>query len=108
MTTYQEYIQQNEDQDGVRFSWNVWPSSRLEATRMVVPLSCLYTPLKDRPDLPPIMYDPVACTRPNCRAILNPFWWECTTSSLCSSRLCWGWHEMSSPSSFVSYERHCL
>jgi len=74
MTTYQEFIQQNEDRDGVRFSWNVWPSSRLEATRMVVPLSCLYTPLKDRPDLPPIMYDPVACTRPNCRAILNPFW----------------------------------
>jgi len=74
MTTYQEFIQQNEDRDGVRFSWNVWPSSRLEATRMVVPLSCLYTPLKERPDLPPIMYDPVACTRPNCRAILNPFW----------------------------------
>jgi len=74
MATYQEFIQQNEDRDGVRFSWNVWPSSRLEATRMVVPLSCLYTPLKDRPDLPPIMYDPVACTRPNCRAILNPFW----------------------------------
>lgn len=40
---------------------------------MVVPLSCLYTPVKERPDLPPIMYDPVACTRPNCRAILNPF-----------------------------------
>ena len=32
--------------DGVRFSWNVWPSSRLEATRMVVPLGCLYTPMK--------------------------------------------------------------
>ena len=35
MATYQEFIQQNEDRDGVRFSWNVWPSSRLEATRMV-------------------------------------------------------------------------
>ena len=35
MSTYQEFIHQNEDRDGVRFSWNVWPASRLEATRMV-------------------------------------------------------------------------
>jgi len=74
MATYQEFIQQNEDRDGVRFSWNVWPSSRLEATRMVVPLACLYTPLKERLDLPPIQYDPVLCTRSNCHAVLNPFW----------------------------------
>ncbi|KAJ8045054.1 Protein transport protein Sec23A [Holothuria leucospilota] len=71
--TYQEFIQQNEDRDGIRFTWNVWPSSRLEATRMVVPLAGLYTPLKERPDLPPIQYDPVLCTRSTCRAILNPF-----------------------------------
>ena len=31
--TYQDYIQSQEDRDGVRLSWNVWPSSRLEATR---------------------------------------------------------------------------
>lgn len=35
-----------EDQDGVRFSFSVWPTSRLEATRCVVPLGCSYTPLK--------------------------------------------------------------
>ncbi|PIK42224.1 hypothetical protein BSL78_20936 [Apostichopus japonicus] len=73
MATYQEFIQQNEDRDGIRFTWNVWPSSRLEATRMVVPLTGLYTPLKERPDLPPIQYDPVLCARSTCRAILNPF-----------------------------------
>lgn len=73
MATYQEFIQQNEDRDGIRFSWNVLPSSRLEATRMVVPLGALFTPLKERLDLPPIQYDPVLCTRPTCRAILNPF-----------------------------------
>jgi len=72
MATYQDFINQNEDRDGVRFSWNVWPSSRLEATRMVVPVSCLYTPLKERPDLPPIQYDPIICTRGSCRAVLNP------------------------------------
>ncbi|XP_017082252.1 protein transport protein Sec23A isoform X2 [Drosophila eugracilis] len=72
MTTYEEFIQQNEDRDGVRLTWNVWPSSRIEASRLVVPLACLYQPLKERPDLPPIQYDPVLCTRSNCRAILNP------------------------------------
>jgi protein transport protein SEC23 len=72
MATYEEYIQQNEDRDGVRFTWNVWPSSRIEATRLVVPLGCLYQPIKERQDLPPIQYDPVLCTRSNCRAILNP------------------------------------
>uniref|UniRef100_A0A8C3VW78 Protein transport protein SEC23 n=1 Tax=Catagonus wagneri TaxID=51154 RepID=A0A8C3VW78_9CETA len=72
MTTYLEFIQQNEDRDGVRFSWNVWPSSRLEATRMVVPVAALFTPLKERPDLPPIQYEPVLCSRTTCRAVLNP------------------------------------
>uniref|UniRef100_A0A7N9AQ47 Protein transport protein SEC23 n=1 Tax=Mastacembelus armatus TaxID=205130 RepID=A0A7N9AQ47_9TELE len=72
MATYQEFIQQNEDRDGVRFSWNFWPSSRLEATRLVVPISCLFTPLKERPDLPPVQYEPVLCSRANCKAVLNP------------------------------------
>lgn len=58
---------------GVRLSWNVWPSSRIEATRTVVPISALYTPLKLREDLPPVLYEPVAC-KPPCRAILNPYW----------------------------------
>lgn len=53
MTTYEEFIQQNEERDGVRFSWNVWPSSRLEATRLVVPIGCLYQPIKERPGKPP-------------------------------------------------------
>ena len=61
MATYLEFIQQNEERDGVRFSWNVWPSSRLEATRMVVPLACLLTPLKERPDLPPVQYELQTC-----------------------------------------------
>ncbi|KPP75215.1 protein transport protein Sec23A-like [Scleropages formosus] len=72
MAMFQEFIQQNEDRDGVRFSWNLWPSSRLEATRLVVPVSCLFTPLKECPDLPPVQYEPVLCGRPNCRAVLNP------------------------------------
>lgn len=75
MTTFPEYIAQNEERDGVRFSWNVWPSSRLEATRMVVPVAALFTPLKERTDLPPIQYEPVLCSRATCRAVLNPLWY---------------------------------
>ena len=28
--------------------------------------------LKERPDLPPIQYDPVTCARQTCKAVLNP------------------------------------
>jgi len=72
MATYQDFITQNEIRDGVRLSWNIWPTSRIEATRMVVPLACLYTPLIEKDDLPPIQYEPILCSRHTCRAILNP------------------------------------
>ena len=64
-------VEEIEDRDGIRFSWNAWPASRLEATRIVVPVGCLYTPLKERDDLPPVYYEPVVCK--GCRSILNPF-----------------------------------
>lgn len=63
----------SEDRIGIRLSWNVWPSSRIEATRTVVPIASLYTPLKEREDLPPVVYEPVTC-KGTCRAILNPYW----------------------------------
>ena len=78
-----EFIEQTEDTDGVRFNWNLWPSTRIEAAKLVLPLGCLYTPLREsqtRP-LPPIEYEPLACTRQNCRAFLNPYcqvcFWVC-------------------------------
>jgi hypothetical protein len=60
---------------GVRFSWNVWPSSRIEANRTVVPIAALYIPLKQRDDLPPVLYEPVTCKSTPCRAVLNPYWY---------------------------------
>ena len=33
--TWQDFINQNEDKDGVRFTWNTWPSTRVEASKMV-------------------------------------------------------------------------
>jgi hypothetical protein len=60
-----------EELDGISFSWNTWPTSRIEASRTVVPIGAMYTPLKTRPaDLPPVDYPPVVC---RCKAILNPF-----------------------------------
>lgn len=66
----------------MRFSWNVWPSSRLEATRIVVPVGCLYTPMKNRHDAPPpLAYDPIRCN--GCGAILNPYAQVCLPSVCC-------------------------
>ncbi|KAI0298732.1 hypothetical protein B0F90DRAFT_1732042 [Multifurca ochricompacta] len=62
-----------EERDGVRLSWNVWPSSRIEANRTVVPIAALYIPLKQRDDLPPVLYEPVTCKSTPCRAVLNPY-----------------------------------
>ena len=73
--TLQEFIESTEDVDGVRFNWNVWPQTRVEAAKVVLPLGCLFTPLREsqtRP-LPPIQYEPVVCARQNCRSILNPY-----------------------------------
>jgi len=71
----QDFIENAEDIDGVRFNWNVFPSTRIEAAKIVLPLACLFTPLKEsstRP-LPPIQYEPILCHRQNCKAVLNPY-----------------------------------
>ncbi|UXI19427.1 low molecular weight phosphotyrosine protein phosphatase [Sarcoptes scabiei] len=71
----QEFIESTEDIDGVRFNWNVWPQTRIEAAKIVLPLGCLFTPLREsqnRP-LPNIQYEPIVCARQNCRSILNPY-----------------------------------
>lgn len=63
-----------EEMDGVRWSWLTWPSSRLDATRCIVPFGCMYTPIKQlAPNRlpPPLPYDPVQCK--SCTSILNPF-----------------------------------
>lgn len=67
-------VEQIEEKDGVRFSWNVFPPSKTEGSKLVVPVACLYTPLKERTGaaLPTVAYEPVVCKAP-CRAILNPY-----------------------------------
>lgn len=77
----EEYIESMEDRDGIRFNWNRWPQTRVEAAKVVLPLGCLFTPLKEtqRDAAAPssLQYEPVVCARPNCRSILNPYCQVC-------------------------------
>lgn len=41
-----------EEADGVRMTFNVWPNSRIEATKAVVPFACVYTPNKPIANMP--------------------------------------------------------
>ena len=78
-----------EDLNGLRLSWNAFPTSRIEATRLVVPISAIYTPCKVRPGYRAFPYEPITCK--TCKAILNPFCpmdfqlkvWNC---AFCTSR----------------------
>lgn len=64
-------IYENEDKNCVRHSWNILPSSRIEAAKMVLPIGTLISPLKEVPDLNVLGYNPVICN--HCRGILNPY-----------------------------------
>ena len=78
-------FQQREFQDGIRFSWNFWPCNKISATRVVCPVGCLYTPLKEIENMALVQYQAIAC--PKCNTILNPYCaidfrfktWMCTT-----------------------------
>ncbi|KAJ5077891.1 protein transport protein sec23 [Anaeramoeba ignava] len=64
-------FQTQEDLTGIRFSWNIFPNSKQENARFVIPVGCLYTPLKPINDLRKPNYNPVKCQK--CNAILNPY-----------------------------------
>ncbi|KAK9805138.1 hypothetical protein WJX72_001479 [[Myrmecia] bisecta] len=66
-----DYTELENTVDGLRFAWNVWPSSRIEAARIVVPLGVVVTPLKEIPDMPVLPYEPVRCK--SCPCVLNPY-----------------------------------
>mmetsp|Transcript_18739 Transcript_18739/g.75307 ORF Transcript_18739/g.75307 Transcript_18739/m.75307 type:complete len:756 (-) Transcript_18739:1555-3822(-) len=61
-----------EERDGLRWSALIWPWSRLEATRSVIPFAAMYTPLKNLQNMPPLLrYEPVNCK--TCTTLLNPY-----------------------------------
>ncbi|EFN51277.1 hypothetical protein CHLNCDRAFT_141205 [Chlorella variabilis] len=60
-----------EEIDGVRMTWNVWPHSRLEAAKCVIPFCTLYSPARQTSQLQVVEYDPVTCK--TCGSVLNPY-----------------------------------
>ncbi len=61
-----------ESREGVRLSWNAWPCSRIDATRVVLPIGALVTPGRDLGEHAPVLpYEPVVCE--GCQAVLNPY-----------------------------------
>lgn len=66
-----EYFYQTEDRDGLRFAWNIWPANKVESTLSVVPLGCMYTPLKAPDTTLQVKLEPLVC-RGSCKTILNP------------------------------------
>ena len=60
-----------EQQDGIRFSWNYWPNTKLTQTRIVVPVGAIYSPMKEIEELPLVEYQPVMCKQ--CQVVLNPY-----------------------------------
>ena len=77
-------FEEAEDINGVRFAWNAFPMTKAEAGKIVVPTGALYTPLKNRSDLPVVAYDPLFCSNQQCKAIFNPYcsidpsgFWKC-------------------------------
>jgi len=65
-------VRAGEAVNGIRMSWNIWPSTRLDATRIIVPLGCLFTPLRATEGLQLVEYEPIICKARDCGAVLNP------------------------------------
>ncbi|KAI5580307.1 hypothetical protein BDE02_08G146700 [Populus trichocarpa] len=57
--------------EGLRWSWNAWPTTKNQVSSLVIPLSIMCTPLMQSTELPILTYDPLICTR--CAAVLNPY-----------------------------------
>ncbi|KAJ9173882.1 hypothetical protein P3X46_016974 [Hevea brasiliensis] len=57
--------------DGVRMTWNVWPRTKVEASKCVIPLAASISPIRHHPDIPTLPYSPLRCK--TCSAILNSF-----------------------------------
>jgi protein transport protein SEC23 len=60
--------------NGIRMSWNVWPSTKLDASKCHIPLAALYTPLHGGGSYNPVTvlnYAPLRCR--TCRGVLNPY-----------------------------------
>ncbi|XP_058093436.1 protein transport protein SEC23 E-like [Magnolia sinica] len=57
--------------DAVRMTWNVWPRSKVDASKCVVPVAASISPIRHSPDVPILPYLPLHCK--SCASTLNPY-----------------------------------
>ncbi|KAK7280845.1 hypothetical protein RIF29_08374 [Crotalaria pallida] len=57
--------------DGVRMTWNVWPRSKVDSSKCVIPLAATISLIKPHPHIPRLPYAPLRCK--TCSSPLNPF-----------------------------------
>ncbi|KAK1381122.1 Protein transport protein SEC23 [Heracleum sosnowskyi] len=57
--------------DGIRFTWNSWPRTKVESSKCVIPIAASISPIRSHSDMLNLPYSPLRCK--TCSAILNPF-----------------------------------
>lgn len=76
-------IIKEENTNGIRLAWNVFPANKVDMQRYVVPLGFHYSPNKPVEGLQLLEYDPIVCK--SCKSVINPYnhidfrskSWEC-------------------------------
>lgn len=66
-------VDQAEELDGVRLTFNAFPTTVDLARSAQCPLACIYKPLLSRQDIALVEYEPVVCPSAQCKGLLNPF-----------------------------------
>lgn len=61
---------EQEDRNGIRFSWNLLPYNKQQAEKLTIPVGFLYTPIKEIENMEFLGSQPVKCQK--CKSILNP------------------------------------
>ncbi|KAI3880292.1 hypothetical protein MKX03_011025 [Papaver bracteatum] len=57
--------------DGIRMTWNSWPTTKLDANKIIIPIAISISPIKSHSDIQILPYIPLRCK--TCSCILNPF-----------------------------------
>ncbi|KAI5170647.1 protein transport protein SEC23 [Nematocida sp. LUAm3] len=70
-----EAIRSVEATEGLRVTWNVFPNSKAEAPKNIIPLAFVYKPMHGYHDnsLLQVNYAPVRCTKQECGSILTSY-----------------------------------
>ncbi len=67
-----------EAQNGLRFTWNEWPATVVDAAKAIIPIAAIYTPMRFIAHIPSAMdYEPARCKQAKCGAVMNPYWCVC-------------------------------